>query len=274
MPEERSCSDLREDLATHVKGLLGTEARAGGVCVVTLPLLDSNHEPVEVYVERTEKGDVVSDWQSISLRFQEHGYESQETPDDELFDRIVARLELHEDPRRGYVIPPSSQLSLADRVWRMGEAISESSSLVIKSRYSFRLNFRRVVRDYLVGQEIRHLVNKPFITPHRTVRIQFAAGAHFSLGFDTLHADSQAQAAASIARTYEDLSVLRELRSHNRSTAPIKFTVVYNQDSMIPESDRFADLSDVTDFPPIPGDAIDEDLRSAIASAESGARAS
>ncbi len=263
-----SCAPLREEIVRHVARLVRTEEGPHGACIAVLPLLDFNHEPVEVYVEETPQGILVSDWKSVRLKFDEAGYDSDETPDDELFERTLETYGAKEDPVRGLTIPPDGREDLADRVWRLGSAISEANQILIKGRYSFRFNFRRTIRDFLVEKGIHHQV-RPKYRAVRIITPDFAVGPSELLAFNALHADSRSQAASLIAKTFEDIVVLQRARDARKLRPPsLRLTVVYNDESEIPSSDRFQDLSQVCDEPPIPAAEAEDQIPEAIARAE------
>lgn len=258
------CSDLRHEILEHVGDLVYVTDQTGR-CAVALPLPDNLGSNVEVYVEepKTSGTVLVHDDAGAMLRYREAGYDWGDSPND---DKLVALLESYgvqiDLRERAYVECPRSQL--ADCVWKMGRFLTEATQLANLARPQFRYNFRRAVRDDLVHISLAHEPYPSFKIPGSEVSFDFEIRRARPILLNALSAASISQAKSVIAKSFMVGSLLRKYRERVPVLHTRRFTVTYDEDSEIDEVDSFTELSDVLDYPAIPGSEFIPTVKSLV----------
>lgn len=264
------CSELKHLILAEAKDLIYVTDQDGR-CAVALPMPDNLGENVEVYVEGTNKvGEyLVHDDSGLMLRFRESGYDWGTSPNDERLAGILARYGVEQDSSyRTFLRVGSSELPEA--VWRLGAVLSEAAKLTILGRPQFRYNFRRVVREYLIESGVTHKAFFPAELGRRTLYFDFSLGRGDRLLLNALSAASTTQADSAVAKSFQDITLLRNARPGMSALRVRKVTIAYDDDSEIAESKRFPELEEILDVPAIPGSEIDSRLPAAMEEADSG----
>ncbi|HEV2316246.1 MAG TPA: hypothetical protein VGV89_01555 [Thermoplasmata archaeon] len=238
----------------------------GDRCAVALPLPDNAGENVELYVEEKPGRPYVllHDDSGVMLRFREAGYDWGDTPNEEKFTALLEAYGLKVDNSER-VFMECDRPRLAECAWTMGKFLSEATQLANLARPQFRYNFRRAVRDELVGMGLTHVPFRRIKLAAEDFTFDFEIGSRHLVLVNALTATTPAQAKNAISRSYMAGSLLKKYRSPGPSSR--KFTVTYDENSEIPESGAFSELADVLDHTPIPGSEFASTIRALATSA-------
>lgn len=265
-----SCSELKHLILAEAKDLIYVTDQDGR-CAVALPMPDNLGENVEVYVEGAEKAGeyLVHDDSGLMLRFRESGYDWGTSPNDERLAGILARYGVEQDGSYRTFLRAGAD-ELPEAVWRLGAVLSEAAKLTILGRPQFRYNFRRVVREYLIDGGVIHRPLFPVAVGKRTLYFDFSLGRRYRLLLNALSAASTTQADSVVAKSFQDITLLRNARPKVSTLQVLKVTIAYDDESEIAESKRFPELEEILDVPAIPGSEIDSRLPAAMEVADSG----
>ncbi len=254
-------SQLKHSILEKVQDLVFVSDQPGR-CAVALPVPDNLGENVELYVqtEAREGKFLLHDDAGTLLRFREGGYDWGEAPNDERFASLLDQYGVKVDSQHRVFLEAAEQ-DLPDAVWRFGGFLGEASQLLNLARPTFRYNFRRALREYMLTEGIPHRLGPSFDTEQRTLRFDFSVGTTEGVLLDALTATSVSQADALIAKVFMDATMLRRVRQSEKMLIEKRLAVAYDAESEIPESARFAELQEILDLGPVSSEEFPKAVR-------------
>jgi len=216
-------------------------------CKVVLPQLDVNNDFLVFYVVESRRGIELTDLGRTLEALSAESLDLETEKRTEIFTSIIEQngVRLRGDELVAEV-PRDDTDRLREVLLLFTNAVQSVHAMLYLKTPRVTLDFRGLVRQYLFEKDIEHdytaRVDLPVVGP---TSFDFVLQLQQRVAMDALHAMDVYYANGLIDRAHVKFEILGRLPSH-----PLR-SLVFNDDSSVPEASHFPILSDVLDIPPI-----------------------
>lgn len=144
-------------------------------------------------------------------------------------------------------VPANNPERFKEKLLLYTNALQSVNAMLHLKQPRFAMDFRGLVRQYLLQRDIRHEYLRSFELPRvGPMTVDFVLQTERPIAIDALHSMERYHATNLIDRTYVKFQFMSRI-----SQPPVR-GIVFNDESIIAEVREFPILSEVLDLPPIP----------------------